>query len=174
MKTSYYRISMFFLVAMFVLAPLGKALAHGVPVIAVQPSIAPAGGQITITGTEMESGEKFAISLESTTGTIPLGEATAMSEGEEAGFVATYTLPVEASPGSYTVRAATDEGEAATADLTVTDPSSQASAAPAMAREPTGELHALDRAKPAGQIAGASLIALASLVLGIWLVRKPG
>ena len=41
-------------------------------------------------------------------------------------------------------------------------------------QESTGELHLLDRTKPTGQIVSASLIALASLVLGVWLVRRPG
>ncbi len=174
MKISHFRFLIFFLVATFFLAPLDMAQAHGEPVIAVQTSIAPAGGQITITGTEMEPGEIFVITLESTTSTIPLGEAAATGEGEEAGFVATFTIPTDLAPGSYTVRAATEEGEATTADLTVTEASTQASAAPAMVQEPTGELHVLDRTKPAGQIIGAGLVALASLALGVWLVRKPG
>lgn len=174
MKILHYRSLILIMLATLILVPLRNAQAHGEPVIAVQPSIAPAGGQITITGTEMESGEIFAITLESTTSAIPLGEATATGEGEEAGFVATFTIPADAAPGSYTVRAATEEGEVTTADLAVTEASTQASAAPAMEQEPTGELHALDRTKPAGQTIGASLVALASLVLGVWLVRKPG
>ena len=174
MKILHYRSLALLMLAMLILIPLRNAQAHGEPVIAVQPSIAPAGGQINLTGTEMEAGEIFAVTLESTENTIPLGEVTATGEGEEAGFVATFTLPADVIPGSYIVRAATEEGEAATADLTVTEPSTQASASPAMVQEPTGELHVLDRTKPAGQIIGASLVALASLVLGVWLVRKPG
>lgn len=174
MKIQYFRSLALFMLATLILVPLRNAQAHGEPVIAVQPSIAPAGGQITITGTEMEAGEIFAIMLESTTNTIPLGEATATGEGEEAGFVATFTIPADIAPGTYTVRATTEEGEATTADLTVTEASTQASAAPAMVQEPTGELHVLDRTKPTGQIVGAGVVALAGLVLGLWLVRRPG
>ncbi len=174
MKISRFKISIFFLLAMFVLAPLGAALAHGEPVITVQPSIVPVGGQITITGSDMEAGEIFTITLESATSTIPLGKATASGEGEEAGFVAVFTIPSDVTPGSYIVRATTEEGEIATADLTVTEASTMASAAPAIVQEPTGELHVLERPKPSGQIVAASLIALASLVLGVWLIRRPG
>jgi hypothetical protein len=46
------------------LLPLASALAHGEPVISVQPSIVAAGGEITVTGSEMEPGETFTISLE--------------------------------------------------------------------------------------------------------------
>ena len=174
MKILHYRSLILFMLATLILVPLRNAQAHGEPVIAVQPYIAPAGGQITITGTEMESGEIFAITLESTTSAIPLGEATATGEGEEAGFVATFIIPADAAPGSYTVRAATEEGEVTTADLTVTEASTQASSAPAMVQEPTGDLHMLDRTKPKVHVAGVVFLALISLVLGLLLVRKPG
>ncbi|HJW89144.1 MAG TPA: hypothetical protein VJ436_00740 [Anaerolineales bacterium] len=174
MKIQYFRSLVLFMLATLILVPLRNAQAHGEPVIAVQPSIAPAGGQITITGTEMESGEVFVIGLESTTNTIPLGEATATGEGEEAGFVAMFTIPADVAPGSYTVRAETEEGEATTADLTVTESSSQASSAPAMVQEPTGDSHMLDRTKPKIYIAGVVFLALISLVFGLLLVRKPG
>lgn len=174
MKAPTLRFLTLSLLILSALTPFRSALAHGEPVIDVQPAVVPVGGEITVTGAEMEPGEVFVISLESSTNSIPLGEAAAAGEGEEGGFVARFTIPVVVAPGSYVVRAATEEGETATADLTVTEASTQASAAPAMVQEPTGELHALDRTKPAGQIIGASLVAFGSLVLGVWLVRKPG
>jgi len=160
--------------AALVLAPVSVALAHGEPVIAIEPAVIVAGGTITITGTEMEPGEVFAITLEGPTGSIPLGEATATGEGEEGGFVATFTIPADTAPGSYTVRAATEEGEAAVADLTVTAPSAEASAGPATVQEPTGEAHPLDRSKPTGQILAVVVGIALSGVAGFLLVRRRG
>ncbi|MBD3759105.1 MAG: hypothetical protein IE924_13830, partial [Microbacterium sp.] len=80
---------------------LGIALAHGNPVIAVQPDVVAADSRITVTGTEMEPGEEFAITLEGPGISIPLGKAKASGSGEEGGFVATFTIPGNATPGSY-------------------------------------------------------------------------
>ncbi|HJW84366.1 MAG TPA: hypothetical protein VJ754_08670 [Anaerolineae bacterium] len=160
--------------AALTLAPVGIALAHGVPVIAVQPAVVAAGDQITVTGTEMEPGEVFTITLEGVSGSIPLGEAAVTGEGEEGGFTATFTIPADTAPGSYTVRAATEEGESAEADLTVTAPSAEASAGPAMAEEPTGEQHLLDRSKPIGQIAAVVVVIALSAAAGFVLVRSRG
>jgi len=158
--------------AALVLAPFGMALAHGKPVIGVQPNLVAAGGQITVTGTEMEAGEEFTITLESVRGSILLGEVTVTGEGEEGGFTATFTIPADTAAGSYTVRATTEQGEAAVADLTVTAPSSQASAGPATVLEPTGELHQLDRTKPTGQVIGVVVLIALSSVIGFVLVRN--
>jgi len=35
-----------------------------------------------------------------------------------------------------------------------------------------GEPHLLDRSRPAGEIAGAASLALASALLGVWLIRR--
>jgi len=66
----------------------------------------------------------------------------------------------------------TEEGEAATADLTVTAPSQQASAAPAMAQEPTGELHQIDRSKPIAQIIAVVTVIAISVAGGFLLIRS--
>lgn len=174
MRTSFLRFLIFLVLSLFVLTPFRSALAHGEPVIDVQPDLAPAGGEITVTGTEMEPGEIFVITLESTTSSTPLGEATVTGEGEEGGFVARFTLPIDVAPGSYTLRAATEEGEAALSDLTVTAASTEASTDPTRVREPSGEEHVLDRSKPAGQVVGVAAAALASLGLGLWLVLRRG
>jgi hypothetical protein len=133
-----------------------------------------AGSEITIIGTEMEPGEVFVIDLESVSDAIPLGEVTAAGEGEEAGFEAKFAIPAEVAPGSYTIRAATEEGEEAVADLTITLPSGQADPGPATILEPSGEQHSLDRTKPTGQIVGALLLAIAGIGLGLWLVLRRG
>jgi hypothetical protein len=174
MKTPLLRLLIFSVVVLSGLTPIRSALAHGEPLIDVQPAVAPAGGAITVTGTEMEPGEVFKITLESSTDSTPLGEATVTGEGEEGGFVAQFTIPIDVVPGSYTLRAATEQGEVASIDLTVTDASTKASANPAIVREPTGEEHVLDRSKPAGEVLGAVAVALASLGLGLWLVLRRG
>lgn len=152
------------------LVPTRIARAHGQPVITVQPPVAAAGSQIMVKGSEMGPGEIFIISLEGMEGSIPLGNATATGEGEKGGFEVVVTIPEATLPGSYLVRAATDQGETAEVDLTVTAPTTQASSAPAAIQEQSGELHQLDRSKPVGQVIGAAAIALVSGLVGLWLV----
>lgn len=147
------------------------ALAHGEPVIAVEPPVVAAGGQITVTGSEMEPGEVFVISLEGAAGAIPLGEATVTGEGEEGGFTATFTVPADTVPGSYVVSAAAEDGDTTLADLTVTAPSEQASAGPATVREATGELHDLERPRSAAQVVAVVAAIALSSVAGLVLVR---
>jgi len=170
MKTLPVRILIILVV--LALAPLSVVQAHGEPVITVEPDVIAAGDPITVTGTEMEAGEQFAITLEGPTGSIPLGEATVTDEGGEVGFTATFTIPANTAPGSYVVRAATEEGEATTADLTVTASSAEASAGPATVAEPSAEPHVLDRSRPAGETVAVIVAGVVSLVLGFWLVRR--
>jgi hypothetical protein len=176
MKTHLTLVRSLIVLVALALAPVGIALAHGQPVIAVQPAVVAAGGQITITGMEMEPGEVFAITLERLSTSAPLGEAVVTGEGEDAnaGFTATFTIPADTTPSSYTVRAATEEGESAETDLTVTAPSAEASAGPAMAQEPTGEQHLLDRSKPIGQIAAVVVVIALSAAAGFVLIRSRG
>lgn len=157
---------------LLILAPAGAALAHGEPVIALAPDVAAAGGRITVTGSEMEPGEVFAISLEGLGTPIPLGQATATGAGEEGGFVEELTIPEDTLPGFYQVRAQGEGGKIATGELTVTPPTRQASAAPVMVREPTGEEHVLNRAKPVGEVIGVIAVALLGVLGGFVLVRK--
>jgi hypothetical protein len=150
----------------------GPALAHGDPVIVVEPSVVAAGGTITVQGTEMEPGEVFTLSLEGVSVSVVLGEATASGEGEEAGFRVEFEVPSDLPPGSYTVRAATEEGETAIADLNVTESASTASSEPAMIREPSGEEHVLDRSMPSGQVVALWGGVLLTGLAGILLVRR--
>ncbi|HLF87946.1 MAG TPA: hypothetical protein VI451_03310 [Anaerolineales bacterium] len=118
-------------------------------------------------------GEHFTITLEGITGSMPLGEVeVSQTEGEEGGFELTLVIPPETQPGFYTIRATSDEGETASADLTVTEPSEEAIDQPATISEPSGEPHELTRTKAAGQIATVLVLALVSLGAGGWLVRK--
>ncbi len=174
MKTQLTLVRNLIVLTVLAFAPVDIALAHGVPVIAVQPAVVAAGDQITITGTEMEPGEVFAITLEGVSGSVPLGEATVIGEGEEGGFTMAFTVPADTAPGSYTVRAATEAGESAEADLTVTAPSAEASAGPVMAQEPTGEQHLLDRSKPIGQVAAVVVVIALSAAAGFVLIRSKG
>ena len=149
--------------------PYGTALADGVPVIIVEPSVAAPGDQITITGTDMEEGEVFVFTLEGAAGAFDLGEATAVPDGEEAGFTVVFTLPSDLATGSYLVRAVTDEGETATADLTIGASSESMNAEP---MEASAELLALDRSKPPLLIGSMIVLVLLTAGLGVWLIRK--
>ena len=148
--------------------PYGTALADGVPVIIVDPSVAAPGEQITITGTDMEEGEVFVFTLEGAAGVFEFGEATAAPDGEEAGFTVAFTLPSDLPTGSYLVRAVTDEGETATADLTIGASSEAMNAEP---MEASAEPIVLDRSKPPFLIGSVIVLALLSTGLGVWLVR---
>lgn len=154
------------------LVPAGIVQAHGEPVITVEPLVAGAGSQITVRGSEMEPGEVFVVTLEGIGGSISLGDATVTGEGEEGGFEVVFTVPEDTPPGSYAVRAETDQGEKAEAELTITAPTSQASASPAVVQEASGELHQVDRSKPLGQVIGAAAIALLAGLVGVWLVLR--
>jgi len=111
------------LASSLVLAIVSEVRAHGEPVIVVEPAVVAAGGEVTVTGSEMEPGETFTIVLDGTAASVSLGEATAAGEGEEAGFVVEYAIPADLPPGSYILRATTEEGEtfAHRLEFTVTD-----------------------------------------------------
>lgn len=153
------------------LVSFSTVLAHGEPIITVEPSVTAPGEQITITGADMENGEVFKITLESVAGVFELGEATATQDGDEAGFAVTLTLPTNLTAGSYLVRAATDEGETATADLTISASSEQINDQP---MEASAEPLSLDRPRSAGLAISVVLAALISAGLGLWLIRRPG
>lgn len=168
MKTSFFNgLLIAFLLA---LATSGVALAHGEPVITVNPVAVAPGGEVVVTGSDMEAGEVFLISLENALSTIKLDEVTATGESDEAGFTITLIIPNDVAPGTYIVRAATEEGEAVTADLTVTAEGEKLSGE---VMEASAEPMKIDRSKPAGQVVGIILAALFSVSLGVWLVRKP-
>lgn len=162
-----------FIVFFLSTVPFRSVLADGVPVIIVEPSVTAPGAQVTITGTDMEDGEVFKITLEGAAGVFELGEATAVPDpdGQEAGFTAVFTLPSDLTAGYYLLRAATDEGETATADLTIGGSSEKMNAQP---MEASAEPMSLDRPRAPGLVASVVLVALLSAGLGLWLIRKPG
>ncbi len=53
-------------------------------------------------------------------------------------------------------------------------PSEEASAAPAMAQEPSGELHAIDRSKPVSQVIAVVIVIAVSAAAGFVLIRSRG
>jgi len=165
------RSRLYLAVTLLILVPVATAFAHGEPVITVEPSVAAAGSSITISGVGMEPGEVFDLFLENASVSVDLGKATA--EGEEGGFVVVLALPSDLQPGSYILRASTEEGESAVTDLTITSPSEEAKAGPVTVPEPSNEPHVLDRRKPTSQVVGGLALALSSAVVGIWLLRRP-
>ena len=158
--------------AILVWIPASAVFAHGEPVIRVDPAVAAAGGSITVIGTEMEPGEVFNLVLEGAATSVSLGQVTVEGDGDEAGFAVIMSLPSDLAPGSYRVRASTEEGETAVADLTVTASAAEADSGPAMVEEPSGEPHLLDRTKSASQVAGIAAASVASAILGVWLIRR--
>lgn len=171
MKTHLSRILIS--LALSLMVPARLALAHGKPVIAVEPLVVAAGGQITVTGAAVEPGEVFSLSLAGMNGSTPLGEATVTGEGEDGEFTVTLTIPADTPPGSYIVRAVTEAGKVAAANLTVTAPTDNASGGPAMVLdEASGELHAIDRSKPIGQIVAVIILIVISTGGGVYLIRR--
>ncbi|SRR6266498_269424 len=166
MKTNF--ISSLLIALLISLFSANNVLAHGVPTITVQPEVAAPGSQITITGSDMEDGEVFRIALEGMSGTVQLGEAIAKQDGDEAGFTVNVTLPRDLAAGSYVVDGTTDDGESATADLTIAASSEQTNTQP---MEANAELLALDRSKSPLVIGSVIVLALISAGLGIGLVR---
>lgn len=158
--------------AALVALPNAAALAHGEPVIMVEPSVVAAGGEITVTGSEMEIGETFAISLEGMAGSIALGEAEATGDGEDGGFTIEFMIPLDTVSGSYLVTATAEDGDTTTADLEITAPTEEASSAPAQMVDPSGEQHTLERTKSPSEIAAVVLVIAISAAGGLLLVRR--
>lgn len=155
------------LINLFLVSPV---LAHGQPTITVEPTVASPGGQVTVTGTDMEDGEIFKLTLESVAGVADLGEATAKQDGDEAGFTTMFTMPSDLSPGSYLIRAATDEGETTTADLTIAA-ASQRMSLNQEPKEANPEPFQVDRSKSPLIIGSVVVLALLSAGLGVGLIR---
>lgn len=159
------------IVAVLSIVPFSNVLADGVPVIIVEPAVAAPGTQITITGIDMENGEIFKITLEGAAGVFKLGAATATPDGAEAGFTTVFTLPSDLTAGSYLLRAATEEGETATADLTIGASFEKMNAQP---MEASAEPMPIDRPRSVGLVPSVVLVTLFSAGLGLWLIRRPG
>jgi uncharacterized Zn-binding protein involved in type VI secretion len=143
-------------------------LAHGTPIITAEPTVAVPGGQITITGKDMVAGESFKLTLEGMAGVVQLGEATAEKNGVGAGFIATFTLPSDLTPGSYFVSCTAEDGDSTSADLTIVASSEQMNT---QGMEASTKPLLLDRSKPPLLIGSVLVLALLSAGLGVWLIR---
>lgn len=147
---------------------VGVVQAHGEPTITINPTAAALGKNITITGSDWEAGEVLKITLESASGVFELGQATAVADGDEAGFNATFAIPSDLAPGSYLVRCVAEDGHTATADLTIAASSESMNTPMKASSEPL----ALDRSKSPLLIGSVVVLALLSAGAGVWLVSK--
>jgi len=96
-----------------------RTIAHGAAEITVTPDTVAAGGQIMVKGTKLDKNADVKISLEGLTYRASLG--TAHTDANEA-FEQQFTIPADAPEGEYQVKAITEDGDAVSADLTVTPP----------------------------------------------------
>jgi lysozyme family protein len=103
---------------------------------------------------------------------IPLSEVTSSGEGEEGGFEVEFTIPADTEPGSYSVVATAEDGDATSADLEITAPSEEASSAPAEMVEASGKQHDLDRSKSPIELTGAAAVIVLSAIVGFLLIRS--
>jgi len=115
------------------------------------------------------------ITLERVGNAITLGMVTARKDNpaaQDAVFSQAFAIPPDAKPGSYQVRATSPDGDTASADLTVTEPTAAATAGAAMERMASGELQVLDRSKPLAETVGFAVVAAIAGVAGVWLARR--
>jgi hypothetical protein len=152
------------LIFIFLGAISSQTNAHGEATLLVAPSSVAPNGTISVTGQEVEDGEIFIVSLESTTFVLTLGTVTVEGESFEQEFV----IPDHVPAGTYQVRARTNEGEAISAELTVVSDSETSS--PVL--EPSATLMELNRSKSPSQIFTIVAVLLASATVGILLVRS--
>lgn len=141
------------------------ALAHGGAELTVSPTVTTPGGDITVKGEGVESGETFTITLEGLNFEATLGAVTV---GDDEDFHQDFPVPADLPPGTYQVRATSVEGEVLTTELMVeAGATTTEQAAPAA---PSAELMQLERSLSTGQLALiiAGLVVIAAV--GLWLV----
>lgn len=152
------------LIAVLLGAVSARVFGHGEATLVVTPTAVSPNSTIRVSGQEVEDGEVFVVTLESTTFVVTLGTVTVAGED----FEQEFTVPDHVPPGTYQVRATTAEGEVISAELTVEAGTGTQSAAV----EPSSAWMELDRSKPIGQIRAIAAVLLVSAGLGIWLVRS--
>jgi hypothetical protein len=140
----------------------GPVLAHGEASISVSPTAVAPGGTVTLTGEELEAGENFTITLSG----IAFERALGTVAVEEEGFEQSFEIPDDAPPGTYRVRATSEEGEVLTTELTI-----QGGAEPGE-RTPSDELMDLDRSRSPTELAVIGGLLIASLIAGVVLIRQ--
>ena len=122
---------------LILLLPIGLALAHGAPaLVAKQGTVAP-GGKVTLSGDALgEDKDTVTLLLLGVTYQATLGTATLKDDSFDK---ATFTIPRDAPPGTYVIRAKNGQ-ITATAQIEVTAPASAAApsqGAPSPAPAPT-------------------------------------
>lgn len=142
----------------------GIAGARGEAAISVESSVATPGRQITITGTGMEDGQAFKLTLDGASGVYELGHANATQNGGEAALVEACTLPSELTSGSYLLLFVAEGGQSATPDLTIAASSEQMNT---QAMEASAESLVLDRPKLPLLIGSGLVLARLSAGLGM-------
>ncbi|HZQ10432.1 MAG TPA: hypothetical protein VFD70_27885 [Anaerolineae bacterium] len=146
-----------------------QALAHGAPAISVTPNIVAPGGTITVKGTTMGASEDFKMSLEGVKFRADFGSAS--SDANE-NMTAQYTIPGDTPAGDYQVKALSGDGDAATADLTVTATANvMPTPAPGTMAEPSAAPHEIPRSRTPLEIIGLIAVALLSAGVGVVLLR---
>ena len=122
---------------LILLLPIGLALAHGAPaLVAKQGTVAP-GGKVTLSGDALgEDKDTVTLLLLGVTYQATLGTATLKDDSFDK---ATFTIPRDAPPGTYVIRAKNGQ-ITATAQIEITAPASAAApsqGAPSPAPAPT-------------------------------------
>ena len=123
---------------LILLLPIGLALAHGAPaLVAKQGTVAP-GGKVTLSGDALgEDKDTVTLLLLGVTYQATLGTATLKDDSFDK---ATFTIPRDAPPGTYVIRAKNGQ-ITATAQIEITAPAPAAAApsqgAPSPAPAPT-------------------------------------
>jgi hypothetical protein len=149
------------------LAELSITQAHGEATLTVSPATVAPGDKVTVKAAGVEAGETFTISLEGAQFKTTLGTVTASGDT----FEQIFTIPTNAMPDSYQVRAVAGDGDTLITELTLAQGVEQEQA-PAESTEPTDELMLLNRTKPAGTWITVSIAVLISAGLGAWLVTR--
>lgn len=91
-----------FVLALSLLAAPGLAFAHGEEV-GVEPSQAKHGDVITVSGKGFSADETLTLALEGLRGRVNLGE---VKTGPDGTFSVKFTIPEEATPGTYQLKVA--------------------------------------------------------------------
>lgn len=146
-----------------------RLFAHGEPEIKVTPDIVATGGVITVKGTTMGANEDFKISLEGLKFRADLGSA--QSDANE-NLTAQFTVPNSAPAGDYQVKAVSEDGDATTADLTVTSAASETGTPSAeQSAEPSASPHEIPRSRTPFEVAGLVAVVVLSAGVGLFLLR---
>ena len=156
---------------LFVFLTLGlavtPALAHGKSELTVSPAEIAPGGAVTVKADGVEPGETYTITLEGPQFKANLGKVDVTQDT----FEVAYSIPASAPADVYQVRAVSAGNEVISVELTVSGPDAATSAPESTV--PTAELMQLPSSRTIGQVGAMIVIAIASVFVGLLLVR-PG